>query len=519
MIEVKEDIQSPVEDNSVNENENSSRIEYDLNSNVNTEESNNPEEVHKKKKKHIIIFLIILAVALGIAGFFLYTMFLPIVNYIGDTKVTVEVGEQYIDKGINAYTKFKSINDKVIIDGAVDTSKIGEYKITYKVPFLSKYKEYYRTVSVVDKEKPVINLNGDQSCIISYGTEFVDPGYTASDNYDGDITEKVEVSKKEISESEYDLIYKVQDSSGNKFKITRNVKIVDDQKPDISLNGYSVVSVILGTEYNENGATAIDNKDGDISDKITTTGDVDVSKEGTYNIVYSIKDSSGNEASIERKVIVSTKEKAGIIYLTFDDGPSASITPQILDILKEKGVKATFFVLNYSDENEELIKREYEEGNAIGIHGYSHQYSEIYTSADACYENITRLQDKLKNSIGVEVKILRFPGGSSNTISKNYCEGVMTEISNRVLSEGFKYYDWNVSSGDAGDTKTKEGVYNNVTSGLQQGRHNVVLMHDFGGNTKTLEALPEIIDFGLENGYLFDVITTDTPMVAHTIQN
>ena len=115
--------------------------------------------------------------------------------------------------------------------------------------------------------------------------------------------------------------------------------------------------------------------------------------------------------------------------------------------------------------------------------------------------------------------ILRFPGGSSNTVSRKYCPGIMTKITEKVLSEGFKYYDWNVMSGDSGDVKTKEAVYANVTKGLKPGRDNIVLMHDFSGNNKTLEALPGIIDYGLANGYKFEVITTNTEMVRQKIQN
>ena len=229
--------------------------------------------------------------------------------------------------------------------------------------------------------------------------------------------------------------------------------------------------------------------------------------------------SNGNTATEERKVIVSEKATTGIIYLTFDDGPSTTITPKILDVLKEKGVHATFFVINYNEATEHLVKREAEEGHAIGIHGYSHDYSKIYASVDVCYNNIKTLQEKIYKTTGIKTMILRFPGGSSNTVSRKYCPGIMTKITEKVLSEGFKYYDWNVMSGDSGDVKTKEAVYANVTKGLKPGRDNIVLMHDFSGNNKTLEALPEIIDYGLANGYKFEVITPNTEMVRQKIQN
>jgi len=214
------------------------------------------------------------------------------------------------------------------------------------------------------------------------------------------------------------------------------------------------------------------------------------------------------------------EEKAtGIIYLTFDDGPTADSTPQILDILQRNDVKATFFVLHYSEQNEELIKRENEEGHKVALHGYTHTYSEIYTSADSCMENFRKIQEQVYNTIGEKSTIIRFPGGGSNTISRKYCEGVMTELTQRVIDEGFKYFDWNVDSDDAGRAKTSDDIYNNVTNGIKPGRSNVVLMHDFAKNNKTIDALDRIIAFGKENGYVFRKITDETPMIRHAVNN
>ena len=95
----------------------------------------------------------------------------------------------------------------------------------------------------------------------------------------------------------------------------------------------------------------------------------------------------------------------------------------------------------------------------------------------------------------------------------------MTELSNRVLEEGFKYFDWNVDSDDAGHAKNSEDIYNNVTSKIKESRSNVVLMHDFAGNEKTVNALERIIDYGIENGYVFRKITDETPMVRHSVNN
>lgn len=221
----------------------------------------------------------------------------------------------------------------------------------------------------------------------------------------------------------------------------------------------------------------------------------------------------------EKKYAEKGKDgEPGTIYLTFDDGPSNTITPKILDILKEKNVKATFFILNYNSEEEKLVKREVEEGHTVGIHGYSHDYKKIYKSVNTYIENITKLQKKIKKSTGYNATITRFPGGSSNTISR-FNPKIMTKLSKEVVNRGYKYFDWNITSGDAGDVKTSKGMYDNVTKGLSKKRINVVLMHDFGSNKKILKALPKIIDYAIEHGYKFSNITTNTPMVKHKINN
>lgn len=128
----------------------------------------------------------------------------------------------------------------------------------------------------------------------------------------------------------------------------------------------------------------------------------------------------------EEKAKAKEKEEeenaTGVIYLTFDDGPSQDITPNVLDILAEKNVKATFFVIHYSDSNSSLVKREAKDGHTVALHGYTHTYSDVYSSADACLENFRKIQNQVYQTIGTKPNIIRFPGGSSNTISRKYCK-------------------------------------------------------------------------------------------------
>lgn len=252
---------------------------------------------------------------------------------------------------------------------------------------------------------------------------------------------------------------------------------------------------------------------------VNSNGKVTAKKKGTAEIKVKVGDKK-YKCTIKVKNLPSdNKSTKGVIYLTFDDGPSATITPKVLDILKKEKVKATFFVLNYSKSNEKLIKRIVKEGHTIGIHGYSHEYSKIYKSKKVFLNNVYKLQDKIYKLTGVKTKFMRFPGGSSNTVSRHYSKGIMSVLTKEMLSRGFRYFDWNVSSGDAGGAKTSNDVYRNVTKNLSKKRGNMVLCHDFAGNTKTLNALSKIIKYAKKNGYTFKAIDKNTPMYAHHVNN
>lgn len=208
------------------------------------------------------------------------------------------------------------------------------------------------------------------------------------------------------------------------------------------------------------------------------------------------------------------------VYLTFDDGPSVEVTTIILDTLKKYNVKATFFVLDYSEAEIPILRRIVEEGHSLGIHGYSHEYSEIYQSVDAFMENVTKLSEKLKKDIGYEPKILRFPGGSSNTTSKNYCPGIMTELTRLVVEKGYQYFDWNVSPEDAMSRMPADEISSAVIDALRETRtENVVLMHDAEAQLTSGQAVEAIVAYGLEHGYAFDRLTVDTPPCHHTVFN
>lgn len=475
----------------------------------------------KKALKFILITLILFIVSVLIT----FMLEKPVINLDGFEEIEAKTK---ISKPYTTY-HFKNITNEIIINGDIDTEKVGEYEVKLEVPiFTGKYEENIK-VKVVDTTPPELVLEGELDCIDSYQNEFTEPGYTAKDSYDGDLSESVKVEKEEINDSEYNLVYTVSDSSGNTTTQKRHIKVTDDFPPVIELNGNANIYMNIGENYEELGATAIDEKDGDVSKNLVIEGEVNTGIEGVYTITYTAKDKSENIATVNRYVLVSNSEtvypqdgttgKKSVIYLTFDDGPTETSTPKILDILDKKGVKATFFIINYNENTEELVKREHESGHTVAIHGYSHTYSQIYQSVDTYLNNVEKLREKIKNSIGVDSTITRFPGGSSNTISRHYCQKIMTTLAYEMVSRGYTYFDWNVDSDDAGSAKTSDDVYRNVTSRLSKDKANVVLMHDFSNNNKTIEALEAIIDYGLQNGYTFEPITEQTQMVTHSTNN
>lgn len=479
------------------------------------------DNLHLNKNKVIGAIIIIV---LLIMVCFLFKK--PSVALIGDKVEKVSYKSEFIDSGITVKYYGQDITNQVVLSTNINTNELGEYEVKYKIPYIFGTYVYKRKAVVVDDMAPEIILEGDQEYKVSYKKKYKEPGYKAIDNYNGDVTDNIKVSFRIINDGETDVIYKVADSSGNKQEKIRKIYLVDDIKPTIDLIGDGTVILNIGEEYKEQGAKAQDEKDGDLTDRIEITGDVNTNQEGTYSVKYSVKDNNGNVTIATREVMVGNIGKAnmnvgtpGVVYLTFDDGPSSNITPQILDILKEKGVKATFFVLDYGQNTEHLIKRIVEEGHSIAIHGGSHDYATVYSSADSYLNGLDYMKEKIKNTTGVETRTIRFPGGSSNTVSRKYCEGVMSTLVRETLKRGYRYFDWNVASGDSGGVKTSEGVYNNVTQGLKNTRSNVVLMHDFSGNQKSVDALPGIIDFAKQNGYTFDRITDKTPMVTQNVQN
>lgn len=191
------------------------------------------------------------------------------------------------------------------------------------------------------------------------------------------------------------------------------------------------------------------------------------------------------------------------VYLTFDDGPSKDITPQILDILKEYDVKATFFVLGARVElYPDTLKREFNEGHYIANHGYSHSYSQIYRNPDTVFEEFINCENVIKTALGREEYnsyLFRFPGGSTG----GRYASVKAQARELFDSYGIAFTNWNCLTGDAENKTTKEACIEEMIRTKGDQNSIILLMHDANDKHQTVDALPEIIEYYKNEGYTF----------------
>ena len=361
---------------------------------------------------------------------------------------------------------------------------------------------------------PELKLLGKKEINLSLNEKYTEPGYKIVPNnkkYKVVIDNNIDENKTGSYEVKYSL--QVKNMIINKV---RKVNVVDNISPEITLKGSDNIKLYESSDYEEPGFIAFDNYDGDITKNVIVQNDI---KEeiGDYKITYIVEDSSGNKTMVTRNVkILDKKKNIGTIYLTFDDGPSNN-TSKILDILKQEDIKATFFLVNFNSSYNPVVKRIYDEGHSIGIHSYTHNYKLIYSSVSAYFDDLNKMNDKIKTITGSDTKLLRFPGGSSNTIS-SFNKGIMTTLVKEVTNAGYHYFDWNVDSSDAWSARNSNDVYNNVINNLKKGT-NIVLMHDLSSNEKTVNVLEKIIKNAKEKGYIFANITMNTKEIHHGINN
>lgn len=202
-------------------------------------------------------------------------------------------------------------------------------------------------------------------------------------------------------------------------------------------------------------------------------------------------------------------EDTKTVYLTFDDGPSDN-TLMILSILKKHNIKATFFMSGSTTEKgKAIMKQVADEGHAIGVHSYSHDYEKIYESVDSYLDDFYNTYSIIYDATGVKPQIFRFAGGSYNDFNHDVYDDLVAEMTRR----GFVYYDWNVSAQDAVVDPTWTYIYNNVMNGVKSNSTNrqIVLMHDSADKYATVTTVEDIIIELEKDGYSFDKLDNTVP--------
>lgn len=372
---------------------------------------------------------------------------------------------------------------------------------------------------------PQISLQGDKVMEVTMKSGYEEPGATASFAFH-DISSHIDIDSQ-VDDScvgSYKVIYTVHYLEKT-ATAERTVNVVDKEPPEITLLKGDHLTVFASEIFEDPGVKAIDDSDGDVTWNVQAKGYVDMYNKGDYEIEYKVSDSYGNEATALRTVTVKgepNKLKKGVIYLTFDDGPSKKVTKKILKTLEKYKVPATFFVIDYGKDPEKLalLQRALDDGCAIGVHGYSHDYSKIYDSTEAFMENVTKMHDKLLEDLGYDAFAMRFPGGSSNTVSISYCKGIMTDLVKLVQKEGYMYNDWNVDSTDASaNSVPAKRIIASVKAGCDPEKYNIILMHDSDAKGTTAEALPAIIKWAKKEGYEFRAMTPACPTYHHKVNN
>ena len=480
-------------------------------------------KTRRNTKRFLVIALAVLAwLALTLAAVLLIDGRTVRFYLSGEDEMRIEYGTPFQDPGVCAVTTGRLFGEgkkqlPIKTEGTVDPTRLGPQVLRYSTSYLFSDYSVERCVNVVDTTPPVIELKHIEGYAPTWMTGYAEEGYSAWDAVDGNLTGKVQ--REKLSDR---VRYTVRDSAGNVSQVERIMPIISYQPPRIVLLGEEDCVMQAGLWYTDPGVRIEDDFGTDLSPYLVTEGQVTPWFAGDYQIRYSVTSEMGETVSAVRNVHVlpvsmpeqkTPAEKT--IYLTFDDGPGP-YTSRLLDVLDRYGVKATFFVTAQDPRYYDQIGRAFRAGHSIGVHTTCHEYNTIYASEYAFFEDFFNMEEIIKQQTGDYTRLFRFPGGSSNTVS-NFNPGIMTRLSRAMNDMGYQYYDWNVYSGDAGETTSTTQIAKNIKDGCAQHKFSVVLQHDI--KDFSVSAVESVIQWGLENGYSFKALQLDSPDAHHSLNN
>ena len=477
----------------------------------------------RKRARGWVVALVVLIWLMATAALILLADGRTVRFYVyGDEDITLEYGADFHDPGVYAVTVGNLFGEsekhlEIQTLGAVDSRRLGVYVLRYTTRFAFEDYSVERRVTVVDSTPPVIELKHVEGYEPSWMTGYAEEGYSAWDAVDGDLTGKVRRVKLDDR-----VQYTVTDSNGNTTTVERPLPNISYQPPQITVLGEQNLVMQAALWYDDAGASVSDALGRDLNDYLVTEGNVTPWVTGDYQITYSITSELGETISAVRNVTVvpvplpetvTPTEKT--IYLTFDDGPSP-YTARLLDVLDRYGAKATFFVTSQDPRYYDEIGRAYRAGHAIGVHTSSHDYNKIYASEYAFFEDFFKMEEVIKEQTGDYTRLFRFPGGSSNTVS-NFNPGIMSRLTRAMTDLGYRYFDWNVYSGDAGETSKTTQIAKNIKDGCAQQKISIVLQHDI--KDYSVAAVESVLEWGRANGYSFKALQLDSPGMHHGVNN
>lgn len=385
----------------------------------------------------------------------------------GETEVTIALNGVYKEAGFRSYYHLKSYDDEVKITSNLEEDKVGEYTITYTIPSLNVEKE--RKIKVVDKTKPTIRLLGKKNVITFVDNEYVEEGFSAIDNYDGDLSAKVTInSNVDVSkEGKYKITYSLKDASGNTSKAIRNVIVKRDPlNTKIKYNHDEYDNTMIAWWFNKSK----DHK---------RTGAAVSSKELLpYDSFY-----------------LGKNEK--VIYLTLDEGGSEkTYIKEMTDVMNKYHVKATYFLTRNYIENEAAFMNELvAEGHVIGNHTRNHLDMTSLANdqnIDKFVEEVTSVEKAYMKVTGQEmIKIFRFPKGEGSIRGMKIIQDL-----------GYRNYFWSHAYYDYGAPLSFKEAYDLMINYYHPGA--IYLLHP--KNEGNYLALETFIKEMLEKGYRFDTV-------------
>lgn len=448
----------------------------------------------------------------GLGIFFLMCLFLKCL-VVETFTVSLHQQDALIDVIQNKY------EDCVIEvdDCQVQYDTIGKYTVYYTVNGF----HYTSVVIVEDIEKPIVVVRDVE---IDLGMEVSAQDFIVSIEDDSVVVISFVENYVFDCQGVFDISVLVEDIYGNFTVESATLTILEEDTavPEFDAMLDLFIEINSSVNYLE-GIHCRDNQDPNPQVEVIKS-EVNLSVEGTYLVYYCCKDRSGNESFFTREAHVVSNRIIGnflqsetkTVYLTFDDGPS-EYTLAVLDILEKYNIQATFFVIGSNIEYLHLIEEIEKRGHTIGLHSFHHEYDEIYTSVEDYLEDFTQIALYCKDVIGYIPRYIRFPGGSSNEISKLYSQGIMSRLVEKMNALGFQYYDWNVTSGDgSANVPTNSIIEQSIGSTLN---NIILLLHDANKKQTTVDALESIIQYYLDEGYEFSGIHDESYVYHHNVSN